>query len=77
MDAESKVRYEGIKLRKSTTDNVTYIEFFQNEKREMESTDPSKGNLKKCIQMADYVFENDGTVEDLEKKVDEVMRGIL
>jgi hypothetical protein len=30
----------------------------------MESTDPNKQNLKKCIEMADFKIENNGTIEE-------------
>ena len=43
----------------------------------MQSTDPNKQNLSKCIEMADYLFENDETMEELQEKVDAVITYIL
>jgi len=39
IDADPKLRYERIVLRKSETDKVSFDEFLDNEKREMESDD--------------------------------------
>ncbi len=39
--------------------------FIANEQREFTSTDPNKQNLQKCIEMADVVIHNDGTIEEL------------
>ena len=76
VDAEPKLRYERIKLRKSSTDMVSYGEFLEQERKEMQNENPNKQNLAKCISMADYVFDNNGTEKELEKRVVEVLNGI-
>lgn len=76
VDAEAKTRYQRIVLRKSETDQVSFEEFLANEKREMESDDPNKQNLKKCIQMANFVLNNDGSFEDLNNKVEKIIEEI-
>ncbi len=73
VDALSKLRYQRILLRNSETDNVSYETFIKNEMREMDSDDPNKQNLKKCISMADYIFENNGTIEDLNKEIEKTL----
>lgn len=70
VDADPKIRYERIQQRKSETDHVTFETFIANEKREMTSNDPNKQNLIKCIDMADYVFENDGSLQNLYHQVE-------
>ncbi len=65
VDASPEKRYERIVLRNSATDNVSLETFLENEKREMNSDDPNKQNLRRCIQQADYVFTNDGSISDL------------
>lgn len=77
VDAPAALRYERIQQRKSETDNVTFETFLENEKREMQSIDPNKQNISKCIEMADYLFENDETMEELREKVDAVITYIL
>ena len=76
VDADSAVRYKRIKKRASETDAVSFKEFKANEEREMESDDPNKQNLSRCIDMADYTFINDGKVNDLLDKVGRVMAEI-
>ncbi|MCX6712541.1 MAG: AAA family ATPase [Candidatus Vogelbacteria bacterium] len=77
IDAEIKSRYERIKKRASVTDVVTFEEFAEQEKREMSSTDPNKQNLAECIRQADYLITNDGAVEDLNKKIEEILQAII
>lgn len=76
IDADPKVRYERIVIRGSETDHVSYETFIANEQREMTSDDPNKQNLKVCIEQADYVFDNGGSIEDLRAKVEEVLQQI-
>ncbi|MBU4283600.1 MAG: AAA family ATPase [Nanoarchaeota archaeon] len=76
VDADPKIRYERILERKSSTDKISFQEFIDNEKREMASDDPNKQNISKCISMADYVFENNGTIDKLYKKLEDVLDGI-
>ncbi|MEI6123279.1 MAG: AAA family ATPase [Bacteroidota bacterium] len=65
VDADAELRYHRISLRASETDHVSFDTFIENEKREMTSEDPNKQNLKKCIEMADYVLLNNGCIDDL------------
>ncbi|PLW97541.1 MAG: hypothetical protein C0593_08305 [Marinilabiliales bacterium] len=74
VDADPKVRYERITARKSETDNVSFDAFVENEKREMTSSDPNKQNLSKCIEMADFVIDNSGSLFDLQQKVEDVLK---
>lgn len=77
VDAPAEVRYERIQMRASETDHVSYETFIENEKREMSSTDPNKQNISICIEMADYIFENDGSFDELQEKVDAVIGMIM
>lgn len=70
VDADSKTRFERIKKRASETDHIDFDTFLENENREMHTTDPNKQNLKRCIEMADIVIDNNGTVEELIGKVE-------
>jgi len=65
VDADPKIRYERISLRKSATDNIDFETFLANEKREMTATDPNKQNLSECIKQADFVFDNNGDLDTL------------
>lgn len=74
VNADQKKRYNRVQERKNLqSDNVSFEKFVEQEKTEMSADDPNKQNLSKCIEMADYVFDNNGTFEELYKKVDEVI----
>jgi len=42
----------------------------------MNSLDPHRQNLKKCIELADYTLINNGTIEDLHRKAIEIITEI-
>ena len=42
----------------------------------MNSDDPNKQNLHACIQQADYVFSNNGTLDALTLQVETVLKEI-
>jgi dephospho-CoA kinase len=77
VDAKPEIRYQRIKLRSSETDNVDFDTFLANEKREMQTTDPNKQNLSRCIEMADFKFDNNGDINNLYRQVDEVLKKII
>lgn len=77
IDADSKRRYDRAIKRGSVKDNVSYEDFLINEKNEMTSSDPNKQNLKKCMEMADYVIVNNGGIEELREKVEEIMKKVF
>lgn len=76
VDADRLERYKRIQQRASETDFIDYNTFVQNEEREMNSTDPNKQNLSACMALADYRFDNNGTVTDLYQQVDHVITQI-
>lgn len=77
IDADPKIRYDRIIARWSETDNVSFAEFMMNETREMTSNDPNNQNISRCMEMADYVFLNDGNIDDLKKQLDNVMDDLV
>ena len=77
VDADPKIRYERIKLRNSETDHISFDVFMENEKREYSSSNPNKQNLKKCIEMADFVFQNNGTIKRLNVEVERVLGEVI
>lgn len=73
VDADPKIRYERVVGRGSETDHISFETFLENEAREMSSTDPNHQNIGRCMQMADYLFNNDGDFENLYRQVEEVL----
>jgi dephospho-CoA kinase len=77
VDARPEIRYERIVLRNSETDRISFDTFIENEEREMDSKDPSKQNIRHCINMADYRLLNNTSKEDLIIQVEEIIKKIL
>jgi dephospho-CoA kinase len=73
VDATPRKRYNRIRKRGSETDAVSFKEFVTAEEMEMNSDDPHKQNLARCIDMADYRFDNNGSIEQLLAEVQKVM----
>jgi dephospho-CoA kinase len=76
VDADPKLRYERIVLRKSETDRIDFETFIANEQREYDSEDPNKQNLSACIKEANFVLENNTDLLNLQKQVDEIIAKI-
>jgi dephospho-CoA kinase len=55
-------------------DTKSFEEFRSKEERELKSTDPSKQQLLKCISSAKYRINNNGSLSELEKKIDELFK---
>jgi len=77
VDADPKIRFERIKKRASETDHIDFETFKSNEEREMNNTDPNKQNLKKCIEMADFVVDNNGNINQLESQVEDIINKLM
>ncbi len=75
-DADPKIRYQRIRKRGSETDKITYQEFIANEKREMSTHDKNRQNLSKCINMAEYQLENNGTIRQLHQRIEKILNDI-
>jgi dephospho-CoA kinase len=73
VNADPMIRYERIRIRQSETDQLPFSSFLENEEREMDTTDPNRQNLSKCIASADFLFENNGSKEELILQVEKVL----
>lgn len=76
VDANQEIRYKRIYQRGSETDHVSFETFQMNEEREMSNTDPNKQNLGVCIKEADFVFQNNGNIDELYNEVEKVLQKI-
>ncbi len=77
VEANQRLRYERNLKRGSAKDKVSFEEFVAQEKQEMVSDDPNKQNLSACKKAADYVIENNGTIDELNQKVEELLIKII
>ena len=73
VDADRKSRYERIVARGTATDTLSFEEFCKQEDREMNAPDEWDMNVFGVMARADYTITNDGTVEELRAKVDEIL----
>jgi len=70
VDADPMLRYNRIVIRNSETDRISFATFVENEEREMQSNDPAKQNIGKCIEQADCIFYNNTSVSELYKQLE-------
>ncbi len=76
VDAEQKLRYDRAVARGSEKDAVTFDEFKEHERLESNTDDPAKQNIFGALQEADIHIENNGTLEELHAKIDEVLANL-
>lgn len=77
VDADPHIRYQRITIRATETDHINFNTFISNEKREFTTTDPNKQNLSRCIQLADIVLQNNGSMDELNLQLDKELGGIM
>jgi len=77
VNADRKVRYERVLKRWSETDKVDFETFCIYEDREMQSQEPWDMNVFAVMKMADHIFTNDGTQNDLFAQVEEALNKAL
>ncbi len=70
-------RYSLAKLRGRIGENVGLDEFKRIEEVEQSNADKNSQNVGEVISMADITISNDGTLEDLFKKCDEVVNNLI
>lgn len=74
VDAEIRRRYDRIYTRAdSNSDDVSFEKFQSQEESEMKNEDPNKQNIARCIEMADYVLHNDGTIPELHDQIEKAL----
>ncbi len=77
IDSKPELRYKRITNRKSETDNISFETFLANEKREMRNSDATKQNILKCVEMADFILTNNGTIEELQERTEKIINKII
>lgn len=74
VDANVKLRYIRASSRMSETDKISFDDFISQEMREIYSEDPTKQNIGRCIEMADFIIQNNGSLSDLHDKVNRIIK---
>lgn len=74
IDAPQELRYKRLRHRGREGDPKTFEEFKCIDDREIKGTGGQE--VGKCMKMADYVFDNSGTIKELENKILEIIKEI-
>jgi len=77
VDADPKIRYKRISIRGSKTDDVDFETFLANENREFTTSDPNKQNLSRCIELADLILQNNGSMDELNKNLKAELKKLI
>jgi dephospho-CoA kinase len=76
VDADRRVRYERIKERGQSTDDVTFEKFVEQEERELLSADPYSQNILAVMEGADYLLMNNGTIKEFEEEIEALLASL-
>ena len=74
VDAPVEIRFERMSERSREGDPKTLEEMVDKERQEMESASPNAQKIHECMELADALVINDGNREQLDRKVDEVLK---
>jgi dephospho-CoA kinase len=78
IDATPETRFERMNKRARNIDAKTWEEFMEMDSRDQGTGQPDYGQqVRRCIERADIVIENNGNIEEFQAKIDEFMRKIL
>jgi dephospho-CoA kinase len=69
IDAPAAVRFERVRARGRDESAATLAEFIRKEAEEMGSN-PEAQQIHRCLEMADAVIANDGSLEDLHRRLE-------
>ncbi len=74
IDVESEIRYNRAKQRSKELEHViTYEDFLSSEMKELENKDDNAQQLMKCKTLARYTLDNNGTLDELSKNIDNLL----
>lgn len=74
IDAPRELRFERAAKRGQYNDPKTFEEFVALDERDLGKDEPEYGQqVKKCLEQVDFVLINDGTIEEFEKKLNEIV----
>lgn len=73
VDAPAEVRFKRIISRGKPHDPKTWEEFLKTDERDLgDKTNPLGQQVRKCIEIADFVITNDGDLQSAMKQIEEV-----
>ena len=72
VDADKQLRYERVVTRGTETDKVSFEKFVEEEDAEMNGSGEEQ-NMAEVMQHADFHITNEGTLEELHARIEEVL----
>jgi len=75
IDANIGIRYERLQRRNRNEDNLSFLEFIQEEEKQKTNIG-STMQLHKCLEIADHKIDNNGSLEELYSKLEEIFEKI-
>ena len=76
VDAKPEIRFERLKKRARSGDSTTWDNFLAQETLEESSEDPNNQQLFLTMKKADFSIDNSGTLEDLERNIDNILNNL-
>lgn len=73
IEADPRTRFKRMVERGIKSDPLTWEEFLRTESRDVSQ---DGRNIEACIEMADFKVENNGTIEELQKKIEKILKSI-
>jgi len=78
VDAPRELRFKRLLERRKEGDPATFEKFFEMDEIDLGRNQPEYGQrVEECLRLADLLIINDGTVEDLNKKLEKISESIL
>ena len=74
IEAEPRIRFERMRRRARGGDALTFEEFLSHEGKE-NTSNASGQQLDRCLSMANKIVDNNGTLDELYKKMDAIVGG--
>lgn len=74
VEADPKIRFERVHRRSRESDTLTYEAFVAQEAKEAAGKKPTDQQLNQTLEMADARIENNGTLEELQQRVREIIQ---
>lgn len=73
VNADPKIRFERMNKRIRKGDASAWEDFLKFDKESLKSANPAHEQIAKCLAMADFTIENNGTIRQLHRKINEVL----
>jgi dephospho-CoA kinase len=78
VDAPKELRFKRLLERGKEGDPKTFEEFLKIDEADLGKNQPEYGqNVEECLKLADYLIINDGSINELNKKLEEIAKAIL